>query len=67
MQPPGQLAVRAREVVLGTDDGDVVARGQCAAQLSRVDFRPRPVPGQEVVNRMKDPQRQIIVAGRGWV
>jgi hypothetical protein len=52
--------VDALWVELGAHDCHMVAQGQFAAQTESVDFGPRAVPGQEVVNGVQDTQVSII-------
>ena len=43
-------------IVLGRDDEHVVAAGQLATQLERVDLRAGDVPRQKIVDRVQEPQ-----------
>ena len=60
MYAPGDMAMPARRIVLRAEDTHVMPRGQRTAQLERVNLGPRLVPGQEVVDRVKDMQAPII-------
>jgi hypothetical protein len=54
------VAVPARGIVLRAEDAHVMPDRQRPAQLERVDFGPSLMPGQEVVDRVKDTQMLII-------
>ena len=60
MHAPVHLAVRTRRVVLSGQHGDVMAARLGAGQLARVDLRPRLMPRQKIVNRVKDAQRPDV-------
>ena len=47
---------RAAGSVLGRDDEHVVAAGQLATELERVDLRAGDVPRQKIVDRVEEPQ-----------
>jgi hypothetical protein len=54
LHAPGDVAVGARRVVFGGEDGDVVLPPvQLAAQIERIDLRARPVSREKIVNRVK--------------
>ena len=53
------LAVRARWIVIGAEDRDVVIRFERAAQLERVDFRAGLMARQKIVDRVKDPHARF--------
>ena len=60
MRAPGDVAMPARRIVLRAEDAHVMPGRQRTAQLERVNLGPRLVPGQEVVDRVKDTQVLII-------
>ena len=63
MRPPGDLAMPAGRVVIRAEDAHVMRGGQRTAQLERVNLGSGLVPGQEVVDRVKDSQVLIIAPG----
>jgi hypothetical protein len=63
MRPPGDVAMPAGRVVIRAEDAHVMRGGQRTAQLERVNLGSGLVPGQEVVDRVKDSQVLIIAPG----
>ena len=56
VRTPADGAVARCRIVLGRDDEHVVAAGQLATQLERVDLRAGDVPRQKIVDRVEEPQ-----------
>ena len=63
MRPPGDVAMPAGRVVIRAEDAHVMRGGQRTAQLECVNLGSGLVPGQEVVDRVKDSQVLIIAPG----